>query len=102
MLALIFGISHVHRHLDEEPVVEYLVDDPVVPDPDAVGALLAHQRGAAGRPRLTREEIDGRADALLLPAGKPGEGLDCPPRDLDPVAGPHTRPRSALTSSQGT
>ena len=52
--------------VDQEHVVEDLVDDPVVADPDPVHRVLARYRDAVGRPRVVSEKIECRADPLLL------------------------------------
>jgi hypothetical protein len=87
--------------LDHEPVVEHLIDDPVVAHSHSIGVRLAGQRHAPRRPRVLGQQIDRGANPLLLLPRERGESLDRPASDLDPVGG-HTRPRSALTSSQGT
>lgn len=87
--------------VDYEPIVEDLVDDPIYPDAHSVSVVLTGQFGGSGRSGVVREEIDGGTNPLLFLTGQPGEGLDRPPGDLDAVA-TQWRPRSALTSSQGT
>ena len=88
--------------LHDEPVVPDLVDDPVVPHADPVGALLADDRAAAGRPRVGPQQLDRGAHALLVPALEPRQRLRRAPGDLDAVRRPHVSPSSAFTSSQGT
>lgn len=78
------------------------VDDPVVTDPDPICVLYAGQLRAARRSRCLTQQIDSGSDSLLLRPRQFGDGLDGAAGDLDPVLLGHARPRSALTSSQGT
>ncbi len=87
--------------VDDEAVVEYLVDDPVVANPDAITTILAGEGDAPGRPRIVNQEVDGSPDSLLFTARKAGQGLDGPSSNLDSIDAQRS-PSSALTSSQGT
>lgn len=87
--------------VDHETVIEDLVHDPVYPDTDPIGVLLAGDLGASRRSGVVGEEIDRGANALLFSTGQPSEGLGRPAGDFDPVAA-QRRPKSALTSSHGT
>lgn len=87
--------------LDDESVFEHLVDDPVVADSYAVGVSFAGHGHASRRSRVVGEKIDRGADPLLFAPGERGQSFDGTARDVD-VVRRHTRPRSALTSSQGT
>ena len=87
--------------LDDESVVEHLVNDPVVADPYPVGVSFAGHGDASRRSRVVSEKIDRGADPLLFAPGERGQSFDGAARDVD-VVRRHTRPRSALTSSQGT
>lgn len=55
--------------LDDEPVVEYLVDDAVVADAYPVSAGFAGHRHASWWTGIVSEKVDGRPDPLLLAAG---------------------------------
>jgi len=88
-------------HLDNQSIIEDLVDDAVVANPDAVDAPFALGLRRARWSGLLGQEVDGGPDPLLLTSGKACERADGPAGNLDPIAA-HARPRSAFTSSQGT
>lgn len=87
--------------LDDEPVVEHLVDDAVVADAHSVGVRFTGHRHASRWSGVLSQEIDRGADPLLFAPRQRSHRLDGAAGNLDAVRR-HTRPRSALTSSQGT
>lgn len=89
-------------NLDEQDAVVDLMHNPVVANWDSVGFLFATQRDAARWSWSLGEQVNGGADPLLLRARQSGDRLDCTAGDLNLIRVAHARPRSALTSSQGT
>jgi hypothetical protein len=87
--------------MDDKSIVEHFVHDAVSPDPHSVDASLPGHSHASWRTRVSGEEVDGGTNSLLLLSRQRGESLDGTAGNLDAVWA-HTRPRSALTSSQGT
>ena len=51
---------------DQQAVIEDLADDPIVADAHPVRVRLARQGDAPGRPRIVREQVDGRTATLLV------------------------------------
>jgi hypothetical protein len=86
--------------LDDEPVVEHLIDDPVITHPHPVSALLTGKRDASRWPRILGQKIDRSPHPLLLLAGQRGNRLGRTSGDINPIRR-HVRPRSALTSAHG-
>lgn len=88
--------------LNEQDIVVHLVEDPVDANSHPVGGPLTRHGDAAGRARGLGKQIDGCPDPLLFLSRQRRKRFGCSPRELDSIGRVHTRPRSALTSSQGT
>jgi len=56
-----------HEH--DETIVVHLVDDPVVTDPNPVGAVLALEGHTPRWTRLVRQQVNRCSDPLLLASG---------------------------------
>ncbi len=87
--------------LDQQDLVADLVHDAVVTDADAIHGVFPPHRDAGRRSRILREQLDRRADSLLISPLQRDERLRSTLSDPDFVPGAHVRPRSALTCSQG-
>jgi hypothetical protein len=72
--------------VDYQPVGEHVIDDAVVTDPHPVGPCFTGEGDTAWWPGVIGEQVDRGSHPLLLLARKRGEGFDCTPGDLDPVA----------------
>lgn len=89
------------NNLDHQPIVEDLVDDPIVTNLYAIRPAFTGELGRSWRSGRRGEQVDGGTDPLLFLARKGRKESDRPTSQLDAECA-HVRPRSALTSSQGT
>lgn len=87
--------------VDDKAIVEDLVDNAVIADTHPVRTGFTRQRHTPGRSRILGQQVDRHLDTPLLPARKGSQRLDCSAGDVDAIT-LQSRPRSALTSSQGT
>jgi hypothetical protein len=56
------------NHLDDESVIEDLVHDAVVADPNSIGVRLAGHGSAARGTGIVGEEVDCSPNPVLFPA----------------------------------
>ena len=71
---------------DQQAIVDDLVNDAVVPDPDAVDIFATAELGVAMRPWLNGQCIDGIAEAQVQFAiGQGPQRFFCAPQDLNRV-----------------
>lgn len=83
--------------VNEQHVVNYFVEDPVVPHAHPIHGVFPCQWNAGRRARISGKELDRRSNALLIAALEGGENFGRASSDANLITGGHLSPSSTFT-----